>query len=48
MFYTPNESNVGYENCKKITKDGWRALWTDKCNSYEVRAKGIVRKDGAQ
>ena len=48
MFYTPNESNVGYENCKKITKDGWRALWTDKCNSYEVRANGIVRKDGAQ
>ena len=48
MFYTPNESNIGYENCKKITKDGWRALWTDKCNSYEVRANGIVRKDGAQ
>ena len=46
MFYTPEEDNTGYENASTITKDGWRTLWTDNCNSYEIRRNGIVRKDG--
>lgn len=46
MFMTPNETNEGYENVTTITKDGNRTLWTDKCNSYEIRRNGIVRKDG--
>ena len=46
MFLTPNEDNSGYENSTTITKDGNRTLWTDKCNSYEIRANGIIRKDG--
>ena len=46
MFMTPNETNEGYENVTTITKDGNRTLWTDKCNSYEIRRNGIVRKEG--
>ena len=44
MFYTPGEDNTGYENATTITKDGWRTLWTDKCNSYEIHSGGITVK----
>lgn len=49
MSLTPGESTEGYENSKKITKDpgsqSERALWTDKCNSFEFRKDGIVSVD---
>ena len=46
MFYTPEEDDSGYENSTTITQDGNRTLWTDKCESYEIHANGITRKDG--
>lgn len=45
MSYTPRETDEGYENAVKITKDGVRVLWTDNCKSYSIHATGIDGKD---
>ena len=48
MSYTPNEVG-GYDNSVTIMKDqgmaSQRTLWTDRCNSYEFRAAGVVSID---
>ncbi len=44
MSYTPNET-TGYENATTITKDGWRTLWTDNCNSHQFGSGGIIGVD---
>ena len=46
MSYTPNENTNGYENSTTITKDNNRILWTDMCDSCEIRSTGVVGKDG--
>lgn len=45
MSYTPQETDEGYENAVRITKDGSRVLWTDNCKSYSFHASGIDGKD---
>ena len=46
MSYTPDENTNGYENSTTITKDNSRILWTDKCDSCEIRRTGVIGKDG--
>ncbi len=44
-FYSFTPGETDYPEGLELTRDG-RILYSDKCNSYEIREAGVVRKDG--